>query len=50
VDRNDHLRGAHGGLSKLHPQVSEILRGTFGALATPSVLDYQRYLGKRSSL
>jgi glycogen operon protein len=36
-----HVRG----LTKLHPQVPENLRGTFGALATPAVLDYLRDLG-----
>jgi len=36
-----HVRG----LTKLHPQVPENLRGTFGALSTPAVLDYLRDLG-----
>ncbi len=36
-----HVRG----LTKLHPQVPESLRGTFGALAAPAVLDYLRDLG-----
>jgi glycogen operon protein len=36
-----HVRG----LTKLHPQVPENLRGTFGAFTTPAILDYLRDLG-----
>jgi isoamylase len=36
-----HVRG----LTRLHPQVPENLRGTFGALAVPAVIDYLRDLG-----
>ena len=36
-----HVRG----LTKLHPRVPENLRGTYGALTVPAVLDYLRDLG-----
>jgi glycogen operon protein len=36
-----HVRG----LTRLHPQVPENLRGTFGALTVPAVVDYLRDLG-----